>query len=77
MKPGSSQRLATRTHATMGRSCTGLRNRGRDGQGSYSRKKKSKNRDSYGSWDQGVRKGGEVIAGRAMTYRLNTETSHG
>lgn len=53
---------------------TGLRNRFRSGRSAYSKRNKGRYGDRYGTWDRGKRVGGtEVIAGRAMDYKIGKE----
>lgn len=47
---------------------TGLRNRFRNGKGTYSKKDKRKDADSYGTFVQGKRTRAETIAGRSLAY---------
>lgn len=54
----------------MARKRTGLRNRWRNGRGSYSKRKKGAEADRYGSWTTGKLSGGEVIAGHSINRQL-------
>lgn len=50
----------------MSRKRTGLRNRHRAGQSTYSQRNKRRDADQYGTWVQGRRTKPEIIAGHPM-----------
>jgi hypothetical protein len=47
---------------------SGLANKLRTGRGTYSRQKKGREADRYGTWNQGVQQTADVICGRTLVY---------
>lgn len=54
----------------MGRKSSGLRNKYRTGRSTYSVKRKSANKDHYGSYTGGVLRSAENIAGHSISAQL-------